>query len=35
MIQQENPKQEATSSFEQIVSQFVVKTHHSSVVLDI
>ena len=34
-IQQENPEQEATSSSEQIVSQFVVKTHQSSIFLDL
>ena len=35
MIQQENPEQEATSTSKQIVSQFFVKTHQPSVVLDI
>lgn len=35
MIQQENPKQETTSSSEQTISQFVLKIHLSSIVLDI
>ena len=35
MIQQENPEQEATSSSEQTSIHFVLKTHQSSVVLQI
>ena len=35
MIQQDDPEQEATSSSEQTVSQFTLKTHQSSTVMDI